>query len=126
MRAFKPRRAACRDRHWFKRVGVCAECVCEGAFCSGCDARDCRDECAAYARQSSCDRLNAAPWVCNGCGKSRYGCNRANRWVYDAAVAQKASDARRSESRQGAGMPKERAQIALVHIKEGPTRVRCS
>lgn len=87
VRSFKPRKAACRDRSWCKRAGVCGDCVREGAFCSGCDARDCRDECAAYARQASCDRLNAAPWVCNGCRKNRYGRNRANRYVYDAGAA---------------------------------------
>lgn len=122
VRSFKPRRAACRDRHWCKRVGVCAACVREGAFCSGCDARDCRDECASYARQNSCDRLNGSPWVCNGCRKNRYGCNRANRWVYDAQVAQAASEKRRSESRRGIDMPRERAEVALMHIKEGLSR----
>ena len=122
VRSFKPRKAACRDRSWCKRAGVCGDCVREGAFCSGCDARDCRDECAAYARQASCDRLNAAPWVCNGCRKNRYGRNRANRYVYDAGAAQKASDARRSESRKGIDMDPARAEIALSHIKDGESR----
>ena len=27
VRAFRPRKGACRDRSWCKRVGVCAECV---------------------------------------------------------------------------------------------------
>ena len=122
VRSHKPRKAACRDRSWCKRVGVCAECVREGAFCAGCDARDCRDECPAYAKQASCDRLNAAPWVCNGCRKNRYGCNRANRYVYDAAAAHKASDARRSESRKGIDMEPERAEVALSCIKDGESR----
>ena len=103
-------------------MGVCRECVREGTFCVGCDARDCRDERAAYARQASCDRLNAAPWVCNGCRKNRYGRNRANRYVYDAGAAQKASDARRSESRKGIDMDPARAEIALSHIKDGESR----
>lgn len=78
VRAFKPRRTACRDRNWCKRVGVCAECVREGAFCAGCDARDCRDHCPAYPDQVACDALVRAPWVRNGCRKNRYGCSRAN------------------------------------------------
>lgn len=121
-RAFKPRRAQCRDRSWCKRVGVCGECVREGAYCSGCDARDCRDECAAYAAQTSCERLGSAPWVCNGCRKNRYGCNRANRHVYDAAAADKAAGERRSESRRGIDMDPGRAEAALSHVKDGLSR----
>lgn len=122
VRAFNGRKAACRDRNWCKRVGVCAECVREGAYCSGCDARDCRDHCSAYAGQASCDRMAKAPWVCNGCRKNRYGCSRQNRYVYDAEVAQKASDERRSDSRKGIDMPKEQAEVALAHIKDGLSR----
>ena len=122
VRAFKARRQACRDRSWCKRVGICAECLREGAYCAGCDARDCRDECPAYARQSACDNLNRAPWVCNACRRNRYGCNRANRFVYEAAVAQKSSDERRSDSRKGIDMGPERAQIALSYIKDGLSR----
>lgn len=121
-RAFKGRRSACRDRNWCKRVGVCAECVREGAFCAGCDARDCRDRCGAYAEQVACDVLVRAPWVCNGCRKNRYGCNRANRFVYDAQVAQSASDGRRSDSRRGIDMEPERAEAALARIKDGLSR----
>ncbi|WP_255465909.1 helix-turn-helix domain-containing protein [Adlercreutzia sp. ZJ242] len=122
LRAFRRRRSACRDRNWCKRVGVCAECLREGAFCAGCDARDCRDHCAAYADRIACDALVRAPWVCNGCRKNRYGCNRANRYVYDAEVAQKASDERRSESRKGIDMDPGRAEAALARIKDGESR----
>ena len=122
VRSFKGRKSACRDRNWCKRVGVCAECVREGAFCVGCDARDCRDHCAAYADQIACDVLVSAPWVCNGCRKNRYGCNRQNRYVYDAEVAQKCSDERRSESRKGIDMDPERAEVALSYIKDGESR----
>ena len=122
VRAYKARRSACRGRNWCKRVGVCAECVREGACCAGCDARDCRDACPAYADQVACDVLVGAPWVCNGCRKTRYGCNRPNRYVYDAEVAQKASDERRSDSRKGIDMPREKAEVALAHIKDGLSR----
>lgn len=122
VRSFKGRKSACRNRNWCKRVGVCAECVRGGAYCAGCDARDCRDHCAAYADQVACDVLVSAPWVCNGCRKNRYGCNRQNRFVYDAEVAQKSSDERRSESRRGIDMDPERAEVALSCIKDGESR----
>ena len=122
VRSFKQRKSACRDRDWCKRINVCAECVRKGAFCPHCDVRDCRDHCAAYAERTACDVLAHAPWVCNGCRKNRYGCNRANRYVYDADVAQKASDGRRSESRRGIDMDEGRAAIALACIKDGLSR----
>ena len=122
IRAFKPRKVACRDKDWCKRVNVCAECLRKGAYCVGCDAKDCRDECPAYAKQNSCDNLNRAPWVCNACRKNRYGCNRANRFVYEASVAQKSSDERRSDSRKGIDMKPERAEVALSYIKDGLSR----
>ena len=122
MRAFKPRKAVCRDRNWCKRTKVCATCVREGVCCSSCDARDCRDECSAYAEQTACDILTRAPWVCNACSKNRYGCNRANRHVYYACVAHKTSLERRSDARKGIDMPKEKAEVALSCIKDGISR----
>ena len=123
VRAFGPRKGACRDRSWCKRVGVCAECVREGAFCAGCDVRDCRDFCPAYAERIACDALTRAPWVCNGCRKNRYGCNRGNRFAYEAQVAQRASDERRSDSRRGIDMEPGRAEAALAHIWIGYTKL---
>ena len=122
IRAFKARKAACRNRNWCKRTGVCDKCLREGAYCVGCDMRDCRDLCASYAEQTACDVLTRAPWVCNGCRKNRYGCNRQNRYVYDALVAQRTSDERRSVSRQGIDMEPVRAEAALSHIKDGLSR----
>lgn len=122
VRACRIRKGACRDRNWCKRVEVCAECVCKGAFCVGCNMRDCRDECLVYAEQTTCDILVHAPWVCNGCRKKRYGCNRPNRYIYEASVAQKSADERRRESRRGIDMDQERAEIALAQIKDGLNR----
>lgn len=122
IRAFRTRKAACRDRNWCKRVEVCVECVCKGAFCVSCTIRDCREVCTSYAEQSACDILSHAPWVCNACRKKRYGCNRSNRYVYEANIAQKMSDERRSESRCGIDMDQKRAEIALAQIKDGLSR----
>ena len=121
-RAQKTRRAACRDRNWCKRVEVCASCVRRGVFCSECDARDCRDACTGYAAQTACDILSRAPWVCNACKKARYGCSRANRWVYSAKVADEMAKERRSDSRRGIDMDKERADRALGIIKDAVAR----
>ena len=118
VRAFKGSKGACRERNWCKRTGVCAECLHDGAYCASCNAKDCRDYCSAYAKQITCDALVRAPWVCNGCRKNRYGCNRQTRFIYEASVAQKVCDARRSDSRKGIDMSPERAEVALSYIKE--------
>lgn len=119
LKAGKVRKGKCRDRNWCKRVDICQTCTRPGAYCVGCDRVDCIDVCKSYARQTECDVLSRAPWVCNACRKNRYGCNRSNRWVYRAEVADAASSARRSESRQGMDMDQGQAEKVLACIKEG-------
>ena len=117
------RKAACRHRGWCKRVGVCGpECKRPGAQCVGCDARDCRDHCPAYADQARCDRLARAPWVCNGCRNRRYKCSRPFRRVYLASAADEAARARRSDARVGIDMGREEAELALGLIRDAQKR----
>lgn len=121
--AHKARKGDCRQANWCMRVGICGDrCFYPGARCAGCDKVDCRGVCPEYQLATSCDILAKSPWVCNACHKRRYGCNRANRYVYDAKLADGLSDTRRSESRAGIDMDQERAQLALAQIKEGLSR----
>jgi IS30 family transposase len=101
VRSGKPSKAACREKDWCKRVSLCGKCRHEGAYCPGCPTTDCRDVCAHYAERSRCDVLVRSPWCCNACRKRRYGCNRANRFLYQADVADRMACERRSESRRG-------------------------
>lgn len=120
LQAYKSKRGPCRDAGWCKRSGVCGQrCFYPGARCAGCDKVDCRSACPEYALQTACQILCRSPWVCNACSKRRFGCNRANRHVYDAKLADAMSNERRSDSRRGIDMEQERAQAALAKIKEG-------
>lgn len=101
IKATKIRRQACKDRNWCKRIALCDKCYHKGAYCVGCARIDCRDVCSSYETQNQCHILVQAPWVCNGCRKNRYGCNRSNRFVYLADSAHKVADERRSETRRG-------------------------
>lgn len=101
LKAGKVRKGACKDRNWCKRIDLCEKCFHPGAYCIGCTHIDCRDVCKSYELHTQCDILTKAPWVCNSCRKNRIGCNRANRYVYLADVADKASKSRRSECRRG-------------------------
>lgn len=123
IQAHKAKKGSCKDANWCKRSGICAEeCLYPGARCAGCDKVDCKNICPEYAIQSSCSILARSPWVCNPCHKRRYGCNRANRYIYDAKLADGLSSTRRSDSRRGIDMDQNRAQIALAQIKEGLSR----
>jgi IS30 family transposase len=101
LKAAKSNKGACKDRGWCKRVDICEQCFYPGAYCVGCDKVDCRDVCKSYELHTRCDALTRAPWTCNACRKNRYGCNRPNRYVYIAEVADKTSKGRRSECRRG-------------------------
>ena len=117
------KKASCREANWCRRAGICADrCFYPGARCAGCDKVDCRSVCPEYALQASCDLLNRSPWVCNSCRKRRYGCNRANRFIYDAKLAHALSADRRSEARAGIDMDPQRAYVVLAQIKEGLSR----
>lgn len=122
-RAHKTKKGNCREANWCRRAQICGEaCFYPGARCAGCDKADCRTVCPKYQLQTSCDILAQSPWVCNACKKRRYGCNRANRYIYDAKLAHEASAKNRSESRRGIDMDQARAQVALSQIKEGLSR----
>lgn len=115
----KKKQVECRDRNWCARTCICDKsCTRQGARCAGCDVVDCRTICRSYADQESCERVTRAPWVCNGCRKLRYGCRRSCRWIYSAKAAQQLSEERRSESRMGIDMPRDKAEKSLAVIKD--------
>ena len=124
LQAYRARKGSCREANWCKRAGICADkCLHPGARCAGCDKVDCRDVCPEYALHTACGILCRAPWVCNACGRRRRGCNRANRFVYDARLAHEATKVRRSESRSGIDMDQARAQAALA-LYSRPTHLQ--
>ena len=121
-RAIKVQKSVCRNRNWCDVTGVCEVCRREGATCVTCDIRDCYEVCNVYLSQVTCERLTKAPWICNGCRKNRYGCNKHNRMVYSAKAADVLSTERRSESRQGFDMTPERANYIAAVVRDGLKR----
>ena len=121
--AYKAKKGDCRQANWCMRSQICGtSCFYPGARCAECDKVDCKSVCPEYRMQNTCDILTRSPWVCNVCHKRRYGRNRANRYIYDAKIADKLSSARKSECRSGIDMDQQRAQSALAQIKEGLSR----
>lgn len=61
----------------------------------------CKEGCLDYEKEV-CERLNVAPYVCNGC-KNRKACH-LSRVIYDAKSAQQNYEMLMSESRKGIGV----------------------
>lgn len=103
--------------------GVCGKgCVNPGVLCRTCRLADCRHACGAYAEHNACAILARPPYVCNACRHRRYRCGRAHRYSYDARLADRMSEARRSDARRGIDMAPERAERALAVIRDGLAR----
>jgi IS30 family transposase len=82
--------------------------------CSQCKADKCNRICKDYVEEA-CKRILGVPHVCNGC-KSSGNCT-LHRYRYSSSVAQRATDERARESRQGIDVTKEAMQGAVAIIK---------
>jgi IS30 family transposase len=104
----------CRKKNACKKVIVCDR------FCRSCSK--CNSVCSCFEREK-CRRLNRAPYVCNGCPKSRNRCQISSKYDYNAKAAQRKYEERRSESRAGVNMTKSQMekmnQIICPLIEQG-------
>lgn len=92
-------RNRCAFRRRCKRKHLCdPDCR---KVCSSCTKANCNTLCNDY-EQDSCKRTQRAPWVCNGCRKSRSCVCR--RYTYSYKLAQQKADSRLKESREGLNM----------------------
>lgn len=90
----------------------------------------CTGSCRAFLPPMACERLNAAPFVCNGCEK-KAGC-RLGKMQYSALDAQKSYKEILSESRQGVNLePEELENIRIcaeraVDLHQSPYHIVAS
>lgn len=112
----------CRQARTCKRTDVCATCPHPGTVCARCSDVLCLSVCAEHLALVGCKRTTSAPWVCNGCAKRRYGCNRPGRYLYRAIVADKMAKERRSASRRGVNMDAASFEGALSVIRPALAR----
>ena len=119
----KSMKIKCPDRRECEKTALCGEkCIHPHLWCVDCKDRDCRELCEDYALKRVCPKITRAPWVCNGCSKLTYGCNRPCRVVYNVVSADEASNARRSESRSGIATTLADFETVVARIKEGLSR----
>lgn len=87
----------CLHRKTCTRIRVCPQCpYMRNHRCTLCG--QCTSHCLNFA-QEDCVRLNAAPFVCNGCPR-KHNCS-LTKWVYEAQVAHQQYRNLLSESRSG-------------------------
>ena len=96
----------CTRRFRCKRTNVCNRIViCEGK-CSSC--RLCNQTCKDFKKEQ-CNRLNKAPYVCNGCSKKKHLCTVPHKYRYSAIYAQNAYEDTLKTSRQGVNLSRHEA-----------------
>ena len=112
----------CRQAKTCKRTDVCSTCPHPHTVCARCADVLCLSVCAEHLALVGCKRTASAPWVCNGCAKKRYGCNRPGRYLYRAIVADEMAKVRRSASRRGVNMDATRFEEVLSVIRPALAR----
>lgn len=112
----------CKDHKYCKRTNICTVCHAPGSVCAVCSHVLCKEVCDTYLLYYGCKHTQGAPWVCNGCKKLKFGCNRSGRYKYIADVADRQSKEIRSASRRGINMNAARFAFALSIIRDGLAR----
>lgn len=74
----------CIHRYDCKKTNVCNKIVLCGIKCTSCPS--CNTHCKDFIKES-CIKLSHAPYVCNGCNKSRARCTIFQKYRYDALFA---------------------------------------
>ena len=98
--------------------GACGS-ICIKTSCWRCE-KACGPRCPQFAAYE-CQRLKAAPYVCNGCRK-RAHCDSENRYAYDPNGADEMSSVRRSESRSGYSMDEEEVKRLNRLLADGVSK----
>ena len=72
-------------------------------MCRSC--HKCNNACSCFEREH-CRQIEKAPFVCNGCPKSRNKCNLQIKYDYNARVTQRIYEELLTSSREGINMAK--------------------
>lgn len=94
----------CVKRYRCKKVNVCEKIILCGVKCSSCPT--CNTTCKDFEKER-CDRLDRAPYVCNGCDKRISTCHIAHKYRYDPYFADRKYKEVLSSSREGINMSHE-------------------
>lgn len=100
----------CVHRFRCKRTNVCEKLFICDQKCASCHR--CNQVCKRFEKEQ-CNRLDKAPYVCNGCPKQKHRCTIPHKYDYDAHFAQRKYEELRTSSREG--INKTRAQVRQMN-----------
>lgn len=110
----------CTKRFRCKRTNVCEKIIICDTKCASCIK--CNQVCNGFEKEH-CNRLEKAPYTCNGCLKPKSRCTVPHKYTYDAKFAQRRYEELRTTSREGINLSKRDAvkMDAMVSplIKQG-------
>lgn len=93
----------CEKRFHCSKTNACDKIVLCGVKCSSCPT--CNQTCKDFVRER-CNRLEKAPYVCNGCPKDIFRCTIAHKYHYDPIFADRKYHEKLSSSRAGIPLTK--------------------
>lgn len=93
----------CIHRFHCRKTNVCRKIILCDVKCTSCPT--CNQTCPDFVRER-CDRLDRAPYVCNGCPKAINHCTIAHKYRYDAKFADRKYRELLSDARSGISMTK--------------------
>ncbi len=93
----------CIHRYRCRKTNVCRKIILCDVKCASCPT--CNQTCPDFVRER-CDRLDKAPYVCNGCPKAINHCTIAHKYRYDARFADRKYRELLTDSRSGISMTK--------------------
>ena len=93
----------CEKRYHCKKTNACGKIILCGVKCASCPT--CNRTCPDFVREH-CNRLDKAPYVCNGCPKEINRGTIAHKYHYDAIFADRKYREKLSSSRTGINMTK--------------------
>ena len=74
----------CIHRYHCRKTNVCRKIILCNIKCTSCPT--CNQTCPDFVKEQ-CNRLDKAPYVCNGCPKAIHHCSIAHKYRYDAVFA---------------------------------------
>lgn len=93
----------CVHRYHCKKTNACGKIFVCGIKCASCPT--CNQTCPDFEKER-CNRLDKAPYICNGCNKKINHCTIAHKYKYDARFADRKYREKLSDSRVGINMTK--------------------
>lgn len=91
----------CVHRYHCKKTNACGKIILCGIKCTSCPT--CNQTCKDFEKER-CNRLDKAPYVCNGCTKKINHCTIAHKYTYNARFADRKYREKLRESRSGINM----------------------